>query len=106
MPRGELLVKQVILERKRKRIAFYTFVVIFLIYILINLIGNNGLFTYLSLKERKNAIEKEIASLREENARLRAYIEALKSDPYYIEKLAREEYGLSKPGEYIFEYEK
>jgi cell division protein FtsB len=100
-----LLQRQVISERKKKRLIFYTIFIIALFYIAMNLVGENGFFKYIELKNRKARLEKEIAELLDDNRRLRAQIEALKDDPFYIEKQAREEFGLAGPDEYIFEYE-
>ncbi len=47
-------------------------------------------------------LEKEIAMLRETNESLRSEIKALKEDPFYIEKTARDHLGLTKPGEIIY----
>jgi len=43
-----------------------------------------------------------IEQLRTENARLAVEIVALRSDPRSIERLAREELGLARPGETVF----
>jgi len=101
-----LLQRQIISERKRRRLVFYTVFIIALLYIFVNLIGDNGLFRYIELKDRKERLEKEIVTLLDENKRLKTQIEALKSDPFYIEKQAREDFGLAGPDEYIFEYER
>ena len=47
-------------------------------------------------------LEKEIAILKEANERFRSEIKALKEDPFYIEKTARDDLGLTKPGEIIY----
>lgn len=101
-----LLQRQVISERKRKRLIFYIVFIVSLLYIFLNLIGDNGIFTYLELKKRRDTLERELIVLNEEIKRLRQEIEALKDDPFYIERHAREEFGLAGPGEYIFEYER
>ena len=44
----------------------------------------------------------EIEDLQAENARLGNEIAALRSDPRAIERLAREELGLARPGETVF----
>jgi len=44
----------------------------------------------------------EIAQLEKENQLLLERIEALKGDPYYTEKLLRENYGYVREGEYIY----
>jgi cell division protein FtsB len=63
------------------------------------IMGNNG---YLELR-RREAKNQELRSkadeLRQENKEIRSEIKALKSDPKAIEKIAREELGMVKPGE-------
>ncbi len=104
--KGSLLQRQVISERKKRRLVFYTLFVVAFLYIVVNLVGDNGLFKYLELRNKKISIEAEITLLIEENKRLRSQIEAFRGDPFYIEKQAREDLGLARPDEYIFEYEK
>lgn len=101
-----LLQRQVISERKKKRLIFYTVFFIALLYIILNIIGDNGIFKFIELKKRKEGLEREIYRITEENRRLENQIEALRNDPFYIEKQAREDLGFSKPGEHIFEYER
>ena len=48
-------------------------------------------------------VERRIRTLEEENKRLRTQVTGLRSDPYQIEKLAREDLGLVRPDEIIFE---
>lgn len=47
-------------------------------------------------------LEREVAAAEVENHELEAEIRALKSDPATIERLAREEFFLSRPGERIY----
>ncbi len=47
-------------------------------------------------------LEREIAILRETNKNLRSEIKALREDPFYIEKIARDELGLTKPEEIMY----
>lgn len=101
-----LLQRQVISERKKKRVIVYTLFFVALLYILVNLIGENGLLRYIELKDKKRAIEAEILALAEENRMLKNQIELLRDDPFYIEKKAREDLGLARPDEFIFEYDK
>lgn len=101
-----LLQRQVISERKRKRLIFYTVFVVALLYIIMNLIGENGILRYVELKKRRDTLQEEILDLSVQNKALKTQIELLKNDPFYIEKYAREDFGLAAPGEHIFEYEK
>ena len=47
-------------------------------------------------------MQQEINQLDEENRQLQESVQSLKSDPAAIERIAREEMGLARPGEYIF----
>jgi cell division protein FtsL len=52
----------------------------------------------LELREQKQGLEREIESLRADNAALHAQVEYLQTDNA-IEQLAREELGWTKPGD-------
>lgn len=63
------------------------------------IIGNNG---YLELRRREaknRELRAKAEELRQENKEILNEIRALKSDPKMIEKIAREELGMVKPGE-------
>ena len=47
-------------------------------------------------------MKKENEALRRQNNLLRKNIQALKSDPYAIEKIAREKLNLAKSGDQIY----
>ncbi len=47
-------------------------------------------------------IQREIQHLNRENQKLQNRVHSLKSDPAAIERIAREDMGLARPGEYIF----
>jgi cell division protein FtsB len=53
------------------------------------------------MKREVDGLEREIAGLRAETERLTAQVTRLRSDPDSIEKIAREELGLVKPGERV-----
>ena len=107
MSSHNLLRKQVMSEVKKKRLIFLTFVVLCFIYLSISLVfGDMGLFRYLELNRTKKNLESQLSEINKQNEQLRTQLKLLKEDPFYREKLAREEYGLSKPNEYIFQYDK
>ena len=107
MSSHNLLRKQVFSEVKKKRLIFLTFVVLSFIYLSISLVfGDMGLFRYLELNRTKMNMESQLSEINRQNEQLRTQLKLLKEDSFYREKLAREEYGLSKPNEYIFEYDK
>ena len=53
-------------------------------------------------RSRLQDLSHSVNSLREENNQLRAEIKALREDPRAVEKLAREDLGLSREGEIVF----
>lgn len=53
-------------------------------------------------RSRLQDLSHSVSNLREENSELRAEIKALREDPRAIEKLAREDLGLSRKGEIVF----
>ena len=67
-----------------------------------SLFGDRGVLHLLAQRERALALERELGELREENARLATEIRGLKTDPRTVERLAREELGLARPGETLF----
>jgi len=64
--------------------------------------GPNG---YLALREREReaqALRDDIHRLTLENMRLSGRVEALQNDPREVERVARQEMKLARPGEVIF----
>jgi cell division protein FtsB len=57
------------------------------------------------LKDDLQQLETTNASLRVENERLRRELSALADDPAALERAAREELGLVRPGEVVFRLE-
>lgn len=68
----------------------------------LGIFGNNGIITYRELKRSYVELQSKVSALEEENERLAEEIYLLKNDPSYIERIAREELGMVKPGEVIF----
>lgn len=86
---------------------FYTIIVLTFAYLTISLVfGDMGLLKYLEMNKTRKGLEQQITEMHQQNQQLRQQLNALKEDPFYREKIAREEYGLSKPDEYIFQYDR
>ena len=64
--------------------------------------GDRGMLRLVAQRERAESLKREIETLRTENAHLAVEIQALKSDARAVERLAREELGLARPGETVF----
>jgi len=68
-------------------------------------LGERGLINVLSMQEELRRIQQTNKSLEQENESLKEYSNLLKNDTHYIEKIAREELGLLKPGEVVYFFE-
>jgi cell division protein FtsB len=64
--------------------------------------GTHGLVAMRHSQQQAAATQKEIDQLNKENLQMQDRVKSLKSDPAAIERIAREEMGLARPGEYIF----
>jgi cell division protein FtsL len=53
-------------------------------------------------RKRIESLHAEIHQLEQENARLRAEIDSVKKSTYAVERIAREDLGMSKRGELIY----
>ena len=107
MSTNNLLRRQVVSEVRKRRLIFVTFVILSFIYLSISLIfGDMGLLKYIELNKTRRNMEKQLAEISRQNEQIRTQIKLLKEDPFYKEKFAREEFGLAKPDEYIFQYER
>jgi len=66
--------------------------------------GEMGWMQFLKMKSTLRQNQQEIDVLRNDNNALIKEIDALKTDPLYIERLARERLGLIKKGEVTYEF--
>jgi len=99
--------KQVASERKKRKLILLTVVFLSFLYLLITLIfGDMGLLQYRDLFAKKMHLEAQVKEIEQDNARIRSEITSIREDPFYKEKHAREDFGLAKPDEYIFQYDR
>jgi cell division protein FtsB len=66
--------------------------------------GEQGLLAMQMKHQDLTRLAREIEILEQENARLGQEVQRLRVDMVYVEKIAREEIGLVRPGELIFEF--
>ena len=83
------------------RIALGVFGLLTVAVLLLAIFNDKGALQVHARSEKLAAIEQEIAAIESENKKLTGEIRALRSDPGAIEKLAREELKLVKPGEVV-----
>ena len=72
-----------------------------LVLVVHDIFGTHG---YLAMRRTQHEIKKvkaEIDQLNKENLQLELEVKELKTDPHKIEKIARDELGLARPGEVI-----
>jgi cell division protein FtsB len=65
--------------------------------------SDKGFMNVSDFTEELEYLEKSNTVLAEENTRIQKEIEALKSDPYAVEMLARDKLNLVKPGEMVYQ---
>jgi len=86
---------------RRIKCFFLLLLLAFVLYIFVG--GDNGLYQIWHLKRWIGTLGKEISALEEERELLEQECHLLETDVDYIEKEARERYGMIKEGETIFE---
>lgn len=67
--------------------------------------AEGGFRRYLRLSQDVKSLKERNKRLGDDNVRLRREVEALRDDPRALERAAREELGLVKPGEIVFSLE-
>lgn len=102
-----LLRKQVASEVRKRRLIFFTIIFLSFLYLLVTLIFSDmGLLRYRELYKKKVHLETQVKETEQENEQIKTQIKLLKEEPFYKEKHAREDFGLAKPDEYIFKYDR
>jgi|MudIll2142460700_1097286.scaffolds.fasta_scaffold300061_2 cell division protein FtsB len=69
-----------------------------------SLLGDRGLIRLIQMHQTRAALAREVERLSATNAALADEVRALRTDPGRIEAIAREELGLVKPGELVYEF--
>jgi cell division protein FtsB len=69
------------------------------------LFSPNGVINYRTVQKKLEAVQDENLKLSAENKLLKIEIEKLKSDPAYLEEVARKDFGLVKKNEMIFDFD-
>ncbi len=87
-------------KRVRKRILL----LILILSILVFLFSNRNFRTLMTLQKEKRRLQRYLELAKEENKELKKRLEMYKSDPGYLEDLAREKLGMIKPGEVKYKF--
>jgi cell division protein FtsB len=85
---------------KNQKTKVYIFFALFLIGVVFIFFNESGIFKYLKLRSEVKSLNEQIDKLQEQNKNLQAEIDSLQNKvPAKIEKVAREKYGMKRPGE-------
>lgn len=95
-------------NKKKNHIAYNQIFVIwsffiFLLFTLIFIKSDKGYLHFRNLRNTYTQLNEQNNNIGKENKRLLAEIKNLKENPDYIERLAREELGLAKKDEIVFQ---
>ncbi len=73
-----------------------------LFFIFLFIFGENGLLQTGEMRKLNFTLTEEVKELLKENEYLKKEIKGLKEDPFYVEKVAREELDLVRPNEVVY----
>lgn len=91
-----------LLNPLRWRKSFLILILGGVLLIWVTFIDTYSIWTRIELSQRKAELEEKKENLKKETAVLKEKIDKLKTDPFLLERIAREEYGMKKEGEYIY----
>ena len=75
-----------------------------LVLVVASVMGNRSLIRLYQMHRDRATLEREIDQLTAANASLAEEVRTLRTDPARVEAIAREELGLVKPGELVYEF--
>lgn len=87
------------MAKKNKHSGRIIIFILLVVFLLIWAFGNKTWWRLMVLYKNVRVLEQEIAKVEKENKELDKEISRLKTDYNYIEKIARDELGLIRPGE-------
>jgi len=90
-------------EGTRYRFLIVASLCFFLVLITLAIFGDGGWLAVHRARGDVLHLQEEIARLREENKQLRQEIADLRTDPSTLERIARDELGMGRPGEVVYE---
>ena len=77
-----------------------------LLLAVVTVVGERGAIHLWRLRGEKSRIDEQNYRLQKENEALRQRVLRIRNDNHYLEKLAREELNLVRPGEVIYRFPK
>ena len=105
MPRRNYVKTVKVARASRRRKIVLGLLLIATLYGLWSLVvGEMGVIKYYRMRAQERSLRAEIGHLKQDNLRLIQEVRALKNDPAYLERLARDTIGLARPGEVVYYY--
>jgi len=106
LPRPEFLraLSKPKLQDKQDRYVYWLVAGICFILLGAALLGRDGFLAVIVNQRHLSELRGEVARLRDDNRLLKGQIRSLRNDLASIERIAREDLGLVKPGETVYEF--
>jgi cell division protein FtsB len=86
------------------RWTLYSLISVILALLAYTIIGQRGAFHLWRLRAEKARLDEQNYRLQKDNEALRQRISRLRNDNFHLEKMAREELNLVRPGEVIYRF--
>lgn len=84
----------------------YLLSLLILLLALVTIVGERGALHLWRLRGEKHQLDEQNYRLQKTNEELRQKIARIRNDDHYLEKLAREELNLVRPGEVVYRFPK
>jgi len=88
-----------------QRWPIYLLGVLMVLISLVTIIGERGALHLWRLRGEKSRLDEQNYRLQKENESLRQRIHRIRNDDDYLEKLAREELNMVRPGEVVYRFQ-
>jgi cell division protein FtsB len=85
-----------------RRNLYWFLIAGFVLLLLQDIFGTHGVLAMRRSQAEARKIQQDITQLDRENKKLQDHVTDLKTDPSTMECIAREDFGLARPGELIF----
>lgn len=76
--------------------------VLTIVFLISFIFSEEGIAELRDARQRVDSLKAEVARLEQENAKLQQEIDSLRASNFAVEKIAREDLGMSRPGEVIY----
>jgi len=89
-------------DKPFRRNAIIVLALLTLVLVIHEIFGQHGYLAVRRQKQAYHSLQQQIQTLSQENQQLNQKIKSLKTNPDTIEKQAREQLRLVRPGEYVY----